>query len=1099
VLLPIGGVRQRSLLAILLLNANRVVSRERLVEELSGDERGPASDHALRVQTSRLRQALRADGIEGEPRLVAQAPGYVLRVEPGELDLERFEQLVADGRRALADGSGERAVDLLRAAESLWRGRPLADLEFQPSARLDIERLEELRLTVVEERVEAELALGRHAALVGELETFVAQHPLRETGRAHLMLALYRSGRQVEALDGYRTARTQIDEEFGLHPGSRLRDLELAILQQDAGLELPARADTAVLPPPPAPGKRKRWLLVGALAAIAGGVALAIAAIGGDAGIRPVTGDGIVQVSARTGNLLAFVALDAPPTRIAAGSRWLWVSHYDAGTVSAVDPRARAVRQTISVGDGPTGLAVAGGDVWVANTLGGTVSRIDAGTRTVVQTIAVGSEPTAVAGGGRAVWVANRADDTVSRLDASSGRVTARIGVGRGPSAVVVDGASLWVANQDAGTVSRIDTRDNHVVETVHVGDAPAAIAASPGGIWVADSLDSTVSRIDRARGIVTLTIPVRGTPEGLAVAGGSVSVTDEDGGTIAQIGSGGGAVGWRSRVGSRTGPVAVAGGNVWVGTKAGGPSHRGGTITVVDGGFGVRSIDPLFAAEVVPLELSGLTNDGLVTLNHVAGPSGAQLVPDLAVALPRPSADGRTYVFRMRPGIRYSTGGTVRPTDVRRTFERLFELRAGAGIYDIIAGARACTRRRSCDLSSGIVANDRDNTVTFHLAVPEPEFLFTLTLPYADIVPATTPSREARTPLPATGPYRIGAYVPGREVRFTRNPRFRVWSPAAQPDGFPDRITLRAGLDPHRAATLVEQGRVDLMMNAGAAPAGQRDLLRTRLPGQLRVHAAGTTTIFDFLNTRAPPFDDVRVRRALNYAIDRDRVVALLGGRRNAQPTCQILPPQLPGFHRYCPYTRGPRADGRWTGPDLPRARRLVAASGTGGMRVRVWGATSQAEDRAHGRYVVSVLRRLGFRATLHLLSPTRFLAYTNDSRNRAQVIAGTWGAAWPSASNFIARLGCRFFVPGSPTSANGSEFCDPAIDRMTDRAMALAPRNPVAGHALWARLDRELTGRAIWLPLATPKTTDIISSRAHNYALHPIWGPLIDQLWVR
>jgi peptide/nickel transport system substrate-binding protein len=388
---------------------------------------------------------------------------------------------------------------------------------------------------------------------------------------------------------------------------------------------------------------------------------------------------------------------------------------------------------------------------------------------------------------------------------------------------------------------------------------------------------------------------------------------------------------------------------------------------------------------------------------------------------------------------------------------------------------------------------------VTFHLAVPEPEFLFTLTLPYADIVPATTPSREARTPLPATGPYMISAYVPGREVRFTRNPRFRVWSPAAQPDGFPDRINLRAGLDPHRAATLVEQGRVDLMMNAGAAPASQRELLRTRVPGRLRVHTAGTVTIFDFLNTRAPPFDDVRVRRALNYAIDRDRVVALLGGRRNAQPTCQILPPQLPGFRRYCPYTRAPHADGRWTGPDLARARRLVVASGTAGMRVRVWGATSESEARVSGRYVVSVLRRLGFRATLHLLQATRFLEYTNDSRNRAQVIAGTWGAAWPSASNFIARLGCRFFVPGSPTSANGSEFCDPAIDRLTDRAMALAPRDPVAGHALWARLDRELTDRAIWLPLATPKTTDIVSGRVHNYALHPIWGPLVDQLWVR
>jgi peptide/nickel transport system substrate-binding protein len=440
-----------------------------------------------------------------------------------------------------------------------------------------------------------------------------------------------------------------------------------------------------------------------------------------------------------------------------------------------------------------------------------------------------------------------------------------------------------------------------------------------------------------------------------------------------------------------------------------------------------------------------------------------------------------------MRPGIHYSNGRTVRPTDVRRTFERLFELRAGAGIYDLIAGAPACLRHRRCDLSAGVVANDRSNTVTFHLSVPEPEFLFTLTLPYADIVPATTPSREARTPLPATGPYMISAHVPGREVRFIRNPRFRVWSAAAQPDGFPDRIVLMAGLDRRSAATMVEQGRADLMMNTGAAPPGHRDLLRTRLPGRLRVHTS-LITIFNFLNTRAPPFDDVRVRRALNYAVDRSRVVSLLGGPSNAQPACQILPPQLPGFRRYCPYPR-----------DLSRARRLVAASGTAGMRVRVWGATGSSQDAASGRYVVSVLRSVGFRATLRLLPPSRFLSYTGDSRNHAQVIQGTWGAAWPSASNFIARLGCRFFIPASPESANGSEFCDPALDRLTDRAMALAPRDPVAAHALWARLDRELTDRAIWLPLATPTTTDIVSGRVHNYALHPIWGALVDQLWVR
>jgi predicted ATPase/DNA-binding SARP family transcriptional activator len=239
VLLSVGGVRQRALLALLLLSANRVVSRERLIDELSGDGRGPASDHALRVQASRLRKALRADGADSEPRLVARAPGYVLRVEPGELDLHRFEQLAADGRRALKESDRQRAVELLRKAESLWRGRPLADLEFEPSARLDIERLEELRLGVVEDRIGAELERGRDTELVAELRQRTRDHPWRERLHAQLMLALYRSGRQADALQAYRSAREVLVEQLGIEPGAELAGLHQSILTHDLALESP--------------------------------------------------------------------------------------------------------------------------------------------------------------------------------------------------------------------------------------------------------------------------------------------------------------------------------------------------------------------------------------------------------------------------------------------------------------------------------------------------------------------------------------------------------------------------------------------------------------------------------------------------------------------------------------------------------------------------------------------------------------------------------------------------------------------------------------------------------------------------------------------
>jgi WD40 repeat protein/DNA-binding SARP family transcriptional activator len=242
---PVGGPKQRALLALLLLSANRVVSRDRLLDELIRGEAGGTADHTLRVQVSRLRKALDPSG--AEPRLVARPPGYQLRVEPGELDLELFEEAVAAGRKAREEGDWQRAAELLREGLAVWRGRPLADLEFEPFARIDVERLEELRLSALEERIEAELELGKHTELVPELETLTAEQPLRERLRSQLMLALYRSGRQAEGLEVYRSTRTLLREELGLEPGVELRELERAMLSQDPSLQpLPQSVSAAV-------------------------------------------------------------------------------------------------------------------------------------------------------------------------------------------------------------------------------------------------------------------------------------------------------------------------------------------------------------------------------------------------------------------------------------------------------------------------------------------------------------------------------------------------------------------------------------------------------------------------------------------------------------------------------------------------------------------------------------------------------------------------------------------------------------------------------------------------------------------------------------
>jgi WD40 repeat protein/DNA-binding SARP family transcriptional activator len=242
-----GGPKQRALLALLLLSANRVVSRDRLVAELFPDQSVNSADHALRNHVSRLRKVL-APASDDEPRLVARAPGYLLRVEPEELDLEVFEALLESARDSLGSGEARAAVELLRRAESLWRGRPLADLEFEPFAHLEVERLEELRVAAVEERIDAELELGRQATLIPELESLVGAHPYRERFRAQLMLALYRAGRQAEGLDVYRRTRALLDEELGLEPGVELQQLERAILVQDPTLSPPASDRSDALP-----------------------------------------------------------------------------------------------------------------------------------------------------------------------------------------------------------------------------------------------------------------------------------------------------------------------------------------------------------------------------------------------------------------------------------------------------------------------------------------------------------------------------------------------------------------------------------------------------------------------------------------------------------------------------------------------------------------------------------------------------------------------------------------------------------------------------------------------------------------------------------
>ncbi len=230
---PLVGAKQRALLALLVLRANEVVSHDRLVDEL-WPENPPATDHALQMQVSRLRRTL-ADAGDGE--LIATRPGgYLLAHDPAGVDLWQFESQLREARALLEEGEPARAVELLRGALALWRGEPLVGVPLGPSLSAEAARLDELRLAAFEDRIEAELLLGRHARVAGELEALVLRHPVRERLRRLLMLALYGSGRQADALAAYQDARRTLVEQLGIEPGEQLRELERQILRHDDDL-----------------------------------------------------------------------------------------------------------------------------------------------------------------------------------------------------------------------------------------------------------------------------------------------------------------------------------------------------------------------------------------------------------------------------------------------------------------------------------------------------------------------------------------------------------------------------------------------------------------------------------------------------------------------------------------------------------------------------------------------------------------------------------------------------------------------------------------------------------------------------------------------
>jgi len=573
----LAGGRQRTLLALLLLHPNEVVSSDRLIDGVWGERPPATAPKVLQNAVSQLRRSL------GDDLIVTRAPGYLLRVEPEAIDARRFESRLEEGRDAIAAGRAKEAVEILREALALWRGRPLDDFAYEAFADAEVSRLEELRLRALEERIEADLALGRHADLIGELKRLVTEHPLRERPRGQLMVALYRSARQAEALRVYQDGRRLLAEELGLQPGADLQQLERQILTQDPALASPSvplpRAERLLRPP-------RRWLALG-FAGLALAVAAVVAAflLTGGKPAPVVVPSSLVKIDPRTHEVVDVFQVAREPSRPTVVGDYVFVSSTASGILTRLDVDSGEV-DTVGRLAGPAEIADGGdGTLWVGSYRGDdTVRQLDAedyGLRRMLR-LRNNSEPWALAVGAGSVWISQSFPAMVSRFDAATGEFqqryrlmsseqeivfanedavgegaawTATVGprsgvlridlegggsnlieVGEIPYAVTVGYGSVWLTDlveeppptseSAAGHVYRLDPVTEKLTDVIRVGKLPTGVVTGGGSVWVANGGDATVWELDPETGEVMSKIDTGYYPEGLAYGHGYLWVS---------------------------------------------------------------------------------------------------------------------------------------------------------------------------------------------------------------------------------------------------------------------------------------------------------------------------------------------------------------------------------------------------------------------------------------------------------------------------------------------------------------------------------------------------------------------------------------------
>jgi len=975
---PLGGAKPRALAALLVLHANEVVSRDRLIEALWADRAPGTAAHSLDVQVSRLRKAFEPDEI-----LTTGGGGYVLEIDPDAIDVRRFERLLEEGRRANAAGKATEALEALEAALALWRGDVLGDLAYEEFARSEVERLEDLRLVAIEERIDAELALGHHDRLVPELESLAARHPLRERLRGQLMLALYRAGRQAEALRVYSDIRRRLVEELGIEPGQALRALEQAILRQDPALDVPR----------PAPETRRRRALVGAGALVLAGAAAAVAVgltQGGTENAQALAAsDSNVFLAADTGKLSSQAdgVRNTVGVRYGAGSLWSVSSE---GELTRIDPASGEIVASIGLpADEPTGLAFGEGSVWVTARHSPTLYRIDPSVNEVVDRFPLPMEQVEtdqtgeVAVGAGSVWVGHGAFNPgawIERLDPETGRVQMRFSILAGDVDHLAFGeGALWVASTPSGELRKIDPGSNEIVFWRKLRSDLCCVAVGGGYVWAASNPEGVIWKLT-TNGEVLPTIKLPSAVKHLTYADGALWATLFGKGTIVRVDpttdtirsyeighsvtgidvqDGLVAVGVRQSAEDVTSDLN--GDIVWVGRKA---------PTLFDSG---APTEPAWTGptwDVPQLQFHYATCARLLNFPDAEGGAGRKLVPEVAARFPEVSEGGRTYTFTIREGFRFSppSDEEVTAESFRRAAERAMSGKIDSNPADKLSPALANIVGASTYFSgktshvSGISV--RGDKLVVRLHKPAPDLPWVAALSCA--VPVDTPIVPGgiKTPVPSAGPYYLAAHTDSFAV-LKRNPNYR-----GSRSQHLDAIVFKFNIAPGEAAAEIENGTLDYFLESQNSTLNPNTAAARAAGERYRLTPQGGNLAFLF-NYQRPLFSNLRMRRAVQYALNRRALIETYPGGSVGLPATRLLAPSVVGYEDTQLYPL--RAD-------LRRARKLA---GRREERVVVYTWNDPAYDDAFNTALGKQLAAIGLRMTVIAWDQTKGFEDAKSTRS--------------------------------------------------------------------------------------------------------------------